>query len=713
MHSIGKIIKKYFFVIILVITLIAIQANCELALPSYTSNIVNVGIQQSGIEKAIPEYLSVTIYNKIKAFLTTDNKNLMEQNYLLTAKGDLKEDYYKLKEIDEKTEEDLEKALIQPLAIIYYLENGAIDVKTLGFSSLSEMYSALSYLDDATKTKMLNEKIGEEESLLKQVSLNMIKMEYDALGVNVNNMQMDYIITTGLKMLAIALLAAIVTIVASFFSSRIGAFFARDLRKKIAEQVMTYSHKEFEEISTASLITRTTNDVTQIQNLLVMSLRMLVFAPIMGIGAIIKVHGNSLSWIIVSIVLLIILLVIVVFSFVTPKFKIVQKLIDKLNLISREFITGIPVIRAFSNEKYEEKKFDEANTNLMRLSLFLNKITSVLMPLMNLIMNVACILIIWYGAKRIDFGTLQVGDLIAFITYTIHIIMSFLVLSMFSIMLPRGIVSLKRIAEVLNKESVIQEKKQTIPFVKDLKGTIEFKNVFFRYADAKENVLENISFKVEAGSTVAFIGSTGSGKSTLINLIPRFSDVTYGEILVDGVNIKDASLSDLRARIGYVPQKGILFSGTIKSNIALGVKKISQEDLEMAMDISCAKEFIKTKEKGVDSPISQGGTNVSGGQRQRLAIARAIAKKPEIYIFDDSFSALDYKTDARVRKLLNKHTKGSTKLIVAQRVSTIMNADKIIVLDEGKIVDMGTHDELLKTCKIYQEIAHSQLKEVA
>lgn len=710
MRQIGKIIKKYFLLIILVITLIAIQANCELALPSYTSDIVNIGIQQGGIENSALDYVSETTFEKLLTFMATEEKQLVQKSYILKTKGDLKEDYY---QFQGDTNEALEKILSRSEVIYYYIEKGIIQPQTLGFNNKEEIYQSLNYLSDDAKAEMMKKYLGEEESLLKQVSLNMVKDEYSKLGVNVNNMQMNYIINTGIKMLSIALLAAIVTIIASFFSSRIGAFFARDLRKKIAEKVMTYSHKEFEEISTASLITRTTNDVTQIQTLLVMSLRMLVFAPIMGIGAIIKVHGNSLSWIIVSIVLLIIFLVVVVFSFVTPKFKIVQKLIDKLNLISREFITGIPVIRAFSNEKYEEKKFAKTNTKLMKLSLFLNKITSVLMPLMNLIMNMACILIIWYGAKRIDFGTLQVGDLIAFITYTIHIIMSFLVLSMFSIMLPRGIVSLKRISEILNKESVIQNRSNPIPFKNDLKGTIEFKNVFFKYADAEENVLENISFKVDAGSTVAFIGSTGSGKSTLINLIPRFSDVTYGEIIVDGVNIKDADLKTLRSKIGYVPQKGILFSGTIKSNIALGVSHLSTNDLNMAMEVSCAKEFIEEKEDGVNSPIAQGGTNVSGGQRQRLAIARAIAKKPEIFIFDDSFSALDYKTDAKVRKLLNKYTKGSTKLIVAQRISTIMNADKIIVLDEGKIVDIGTHEELLKSCQIYQEIAHSQIKEVA
>lgn len=688
MKSISSIVKKYALLIILTISLVGVRAICELTLPEYTSNIVDVGISRKGIEGTYFTHVSSDTLNNIKYLLDEDEIKFIDEAYVL------QDDYYELQDLSEEELTKLSDILMYPTALLSYLDTTA--------------NTEIGFLDLADYEDML----PKEELIVEQMSISFIEKEYQSLDINMDDYQMDYIIHTGAKMIGIAIIAAIVSIITSYLSSRVSAFFARDLRKLVTEKVLTYHHKEFTEISTASLITRTTNDITQVQMLLMMSMRMLCFAPIMGIGAVLKVWGNSLAWIIAGAVIFIIAIILLMFAFVIPKFKVVQDAIDKLNLVSREFISGIPVIRAFSNEHYQEEKFDKQNKNLTKISLFLNKITSSLNPLMSLIMNITCILIIWYGAQKIDLGTMQVGSLIAFITYTMHIIMSFLMISMFTIILPRAIVSIKRINEILKKEPSIQNKENLKPFNPDLKGTIEFKEVYFRYADAEEDILENISFKVEPGTTTAFIGSTGSGKSTLINLIPRFSDVTGGKILVDGVDIRDVDIAALRKKIGYVPQKGMLFSGTIKTNIALGLNHITKDDLDLAAKISCSKEFIDEKENSFDSSISQGGTNVSGGQRQRLAIARAVAKKPEIFIFDDSFSALDYKTDAKVRKLLDKNTKGATKLIVAQRVSTIMNADQIIVLDEGKIIDIGKHDELLERCSIYKEIASSQLKEV-
>ena len=472
---------------------------------------------------------------------------------------------------------------------------------------------------------------------------------------------------------------------------------------------MTYSNKEFESFSTASLITRSTNDIQQVQMLVVMLLRIVFFAPIMGIGALTKVSGNEMSWIIGLAVLVIISFVIILFSIAMPKFNKVQKLIDRVNLVAREILSGIQVIRAFGTEKHEEERFDKANKDLMKVNLFVNRTMTIMMPTMMFIMNGVSVLIIWVGASKIDAGTIQVGTLLAFITYTMQIIMSFLMISMVSIMVPRAFVSMERIGEVLDKDTSIKQKDKCLKFNNNLKGTVEFKDVYFRYPDAEEDVLQNISFKATKGTTTAFIGSTGSGKSTLINLIPRFFDVTGGKILIDGIDIRDANIKELRDKIGYVPQKGILFTGTIESNIAFGLHKKDAEVIKKAAQISQSLEFINDKKDKYETAISQGGTNVSGGQRQRLAIARAIATDPEIYIFDDSFSALDYKTDAKLRKELNKVTKDSTIFIVAQRISTVMNADQIIVLDKGHIVGIGKHKDLLKNCDIYKEIAYSQL----
>ncbi len=512
-------------------------------------------------------------------------------------------------------------------------------------------------------------------------------------------------------MVGIALISMVATVIVSFIAARVAAALGRNLRKDVFNKVVGFSNAEFDEFSTASLITRTTNDIQQIIMLVVMGLRIVFYAPILGIGGVIKVinTGASMGWVIAVALISILLLVIVLFSFAMPKFKSVQKLVDRLNLVTRESLTGMLVIRAFSTQKYEEEKFEVANKNLTRTNLFVNRVMTVMMPLMMFIMNVITLLIVWVGSHRIDEGIMQVGTMMAFMQYTMQIIMAFLMISMVSVILPRAMVSAQRVSEVLNVDVAIKDSEKLQMFNDDEKGTIEFKNVSFRYPGADEDVISNVSFKAFPGETTAFIGSTGSGKSTLINLIPRFYDTTEGEILIDGVNIKSVSQYDLREKIGFIPQKGLLFSGTIESNLKYGGDHITDEDMIKASEIAQAMEFINSKEEGFNTEIAQGGTNVSGGQKQRLAIARAIAKKPEVFIFDDSFSALDFKTDAKLRKAINTELKESTLLIVAQRISTIMNANQIIVLDEGKVVGKGTHKELMENCEVYQQIALSQL----
>ena len=560
---------------------------------------------------------------------------------------------------------------------------------------------------DTIKAKM--DSMG--ESVVKQYAINRVKEEYKAVGLDIEKVQMKYIAKTGLKMLGITLVSALITICNSYLISRLSSAFAKELRSKVVKKVMSFSNEEFESLSASSLITRTTNDIQQIQMLIVMLMRVVVYAPIIGIGAFLKVKDSSMAWVIGVALVAILAVILVLFFVAVPNFKKVQELLDRVNLVSREILTGLPVIRAFATEKYEEKRFDKANKDLTKVNLFVNKVMSVMMPTMMFIMNAICILIIWVGADRIDNATIQIGDLMALIQYSMQIIMAFLMISMVSIMMPRALISIKRIVEVLNKEVTVKDPIKPKKFNEKTKGKVEFRDVYFRYPDAEEDVLRNINFTVNKGETVAFIGSTGSGKSTLINLVARFFDVTGGKILVDECDIKDVKIKDLREKIGFVPQKGVLFSGTIASNLKLGNEKLTEEEMKRVAQISQSLEFIDKKEDGFDSPISQSGTNVSGGQKQRLAIARAIAKNPEIYIFDDSFSALDFKTDAKLRKALKEYTKDSTILIVAQRISSIMNADKIIVLEQGEIVGMGTHNELLKNCEVYKEIASSQLGE--
>ena len=721
MKHILKILKKYSFYIILIFILLFMQANCDLTLPEYTSDIVNIGIQQSGIESPVPEVIKEEEYNKLLLFMNSENKEKVNDSYVLITKDDREylDEYPLLNEenlyILKDDASDLRSIITLPMIMVYNISQENFDFSSLDFQIPEGMsiYDALKMMDEQQHDEFINkmsEKYSSDTvSLLEQTAIVYLKDEYTKIGLDVEGMQIGYIAITGLKMLGLALLSMALTIASVFLSSRVAAFFSRDLRSKVVNKVMTYSNTEFESFSTASLITRSTNDIQQIQMLIVMLLRIVFFAPIMGIGALAKVSGNDMSWIIALAVVTIIGFVIVLFGLAMPKFNKVQKLIDKVNLVSREILSGIPVIRAFGTEKHEEKRFDNANKDLTKVNLFVNRVMTIMMPSMMFIMNGVSVLIVWIGASKIDAGTIQVGTLIAFITYTMQIIMSFLMISMVSIMVPRAFVSLKRIGEVLDKDTSIKQIDKPQKFNDELKGVVEFKDVYFRYPDAEEDVLQNISFKANPGTTTAFIGSTGSGKSTLINLIPRFFDVTGGKILIDGVDIRNANIEKLRSKIGYVPQKGTLFSGTIESNIAFGLDKMDKEKITKAAKISQSLEFIENKKDEFKSEISQGGTNVSGGQRQRLAIARAIAIDPEIYIFDDSFSALDYKTDAKLRKELAKTTKNATIFIVAQRISTVMQADQIIVLDKGHVVGIGTHKELLKSCDIYQEIAYSQL----
>jgi len=725
MKKILNILKKSFLSIFIVIILLIIQARCDLALPDYTANIVNVGIGQSGISDNVLEVVRESEMKKILLFTDADEKIL--SNYILIVKNDSKytkkypilkdENIYILDNIGKESREKLNEYLRQPLVLVSTFQNkNEITEKIYSEYNISDEVSLLDIFYNMTDEQLeltlkdIKKTFSDfPDSLVSQMGIAYIKNEYKIIGLNLEKMQINYIVNAGIKMLGIALLIMIITIITSYLSSKIGAKFSKQLRSEVVNKVMSFSNKEFEEISTASLITRSTNDVNQVQMLIIMLLRMIIYAPILGFGALSKVSGNSLSWVIAVAVLAIISLVIILFSFALPKFKVVQKFFDKINLVSRETLSGIPVIRAFANEKHEEKRFDDANKDLTKLNIFVSRLMSIMMPTMMFIMNGVSILIIWVGASKIDIGEMQVGDLMAFITYTMQIIMSFLMISMMSIILPRSWVSIKRIAEIFNKKASVIEKNELVKFDKNIKGLIEFKDVYFRYPDAEEDVLQNISFKVLPGTTTAFIGSTGSGKSTLINLIPRFYDVTGGKILIDGVNIKDVSLHDLREKIGFVPQKGMLFTGTIESNIKFGSDMISDEEVKKAAKIAQALDFIEEKKDKFQSEISQGGSNVSGGQKQRLAIARAIATNPEIYIFDDSFSALDYKTESRLRKVLKKETKGSTVLIVAQRISTVLSADQIVVLDQGKIVGIGTHQELMNSCDIYKEIALSQL----
>jgi len=712
MKEIFNTLKKYTLSIIIMVICIIMQATLDLKLPDYTSDIVNIGIQQNGIKNTAIEKVRTSEYEKIKIFMDSNEEKIFKDNYKLNN------NIYELKK--DGNEEKISNILVEPLAIVSMLNNiKGESLKTLvgeniivsPTSTFFEIYKLIPQESQEKIVKEIRKQFSDLEPSIKSGSaIEYIKSEYKVIGISLESKQSSYLFTTGLKMVVVALLSMSVVVLTVFTSSRMAARFSRDLRQKLVKKVLTFSNKEYEEFSTSSLITRSTNDIMQIQMFLIMGFRTLIYAPIVGIGAYIKVSQNEMGWVIGIAVLAIIIIVSTLFTVAMPKFKRIQELIDKLNLVFRETLTGLPVIRAFSNEHYEENKFNTANKNLMKTNEFVNIAMSFMFPLMSFVMNGVAILILWVGSSKVNEGILQIGNLIAFMTYAIQIIMAFLMFSFLSIMIPRAFISFKRIQEIFNKETSIKEAEIIKSFNPNLKGYIEFKDVYFRYPDASEDVLEDISFTASPGKTTAFIGSTGSGKSTLINLIPRFFDATSGKILVDGVDIKECDLKELRSKIGYVPQTGILFSGTIESNINLGNEvNLNKQDLIKYSNIAQASNFIEEKEDKYRSLVSQGGTNLSGGQKQRLSIARALAINPDIYIFDDSFSALDFKTDARLRKEIKKITKDKTVLIVAQRVSTIMHADEIIVLDEGKIVGKGNHKDLLNSCNVYKEIVSSQL----
>lgn len=739
MLKILKYLKSFITVIIVIIGLLLVQAICDLSLPEYMSNIVNVGIQQRGVENAVPKVIRKSEFDKLKLFMSEDDKKKVEKSYILIDKKNLSksevEDYlkeysklndellYKLNTKDKDQIDEINSIFGKSILIIEGIKKGGTSIFTYGmpeiiqgkFPSNIDPFVIISQMPKE-QIEIMKEKINEKfkdmpSSMITQLAVLYIYEEYKTIGIDTNKLQSNYILTEGSKMLILALLSMVATVLVALLAARVAAGFGRNLREHLFKKVTTFSNTEFDKFSTASLITRSTNDIQQVQTLMVMLLRMVFYAPILGVGGVIKVLSTdtSMGWIIAVAVMAILTLVILLFSLAIPKFKSVQKLVDKLNLIMRESLIGMLVIRAFNTQKYEEMKFEKANRDLTKTNLFISRLMTLMMPMMMLIMNSITLLIVWVGAHKIDAGNIQVGDMMAFIQYTMQIIMAFLMISMVSIMLPRASVSAQRIVEVLDTEVSITDPKEPRPFKSERHGYIEFDNVCFRYPGAKEDVLSNITFTARPGQTTAFIGSTGSGKTTLINLITRFYDVTSGKILVDGTDIRDVSQKELREKIGYAPQMGVLFSGTIKSNIKYGKKDATENEILKSAEIAQAMEFISAKTKGLNTDISQGGTNVSGGQKQRLSIARAIVKKSQIFIFDDSFSALDFKTDVALRKALKSETSESTVLIVAQRISTIMNADKIIVIDEGKIVGNSTHKELMKNCEVYKQIALSQL----
>lgn len=680
-----KPLKKMILYLILAILLLVIQAICELNLPSYTSNIINIGIGNKGIESTFPTVLREQEMSKILVNVNhKDEKKILNNYNLISLTSISKKEYlvYKNKYpiIDNEN---------------IYLYNNKVDISNVMGDAI------FNYLNQDKKIDM---------SLKNASILNYIENEYKIVGVDTAKIQSNYIFKTGLIMVLITLLCMVASIGVSYLSSRIASKYAKELRSNVFSKILTFSTVDMKKFGTSSLITRTTNDINRVQMLIIMFLRIVVYAPIMGVGAILKVLNSnaSLTWIIGLGIVCIVSLMLTLLFIALPKFEVVQKLIDKLNLTTREIVTGIPVIRAFSNQRYEEKRFDKVNRDLEKTNLFVERLMSLINPMISLVMNGVTLLILWEGAKKIDIGVINFGDVFALIQYAMQIIASFIMLSMVSIMIPRAMVSIKRISEILNYNVSIKDGEDAKD-IKEVEGLIEFKNVSFKYPNAKEEVLSNINFTAEVGKTTAIIGSTGSGKSTLINLLPRLYDVTSGEIKLDGVDIKNIKLHDLRNNIGYIAQKGVLFSGTIKSNIKYGNSSISDKQMIFASNVALADEFINSREGGYNYKIAQGGTNVSGGQKQRLSIARAIAKKPKVYIFDDSFSALDFKTDAKLRKNIKEKLGNVTTLIVAQRISTIMHADKIVVLEDGKVVGIGTHKELMKKCKVYKEIATSQL----
>lgn len=741
MMKLMKFVKPYRWMLLFSIALIFAQANLDLALPDYLSRIVNTGIQQGGVEDAMPEAIRASEMDKVVIFLSAEDKEDILASYsLVTDSSPEYETYlekyptladepiYVLNDIAQSELDRLNPAMAKALLTVSGIEQAMEDPEAAaqmsgafgGFDPSQlppgmDLFTLLGKLP-AAQLEQITDSVDEKfsalgETMIVQAGVNVVRKEYEALGMDTEQLQNNYILTAGAWMLGLTLLSGVATIIVGYLSAKIAAGMARDIRRDVFQHVESFSSTEFDKFSTASLITRTTNDVTQIQMVSMMMIRMMFYAPLMGVGGIIKVITNEspLAWIIGVAVLMLVSLIAIVFSLSLPKFKIIQSLTDRINLVARENLTGMMVVRAFTMENFEEKRFDVANKDLTAVSLFINRVMVVMMPLMMLIMNVMLLGVIWFGANQVAASNMQVGDMMAFMQYAMQIVMAFLMLSMMFIMIPRASVSADRIHEVLSTEPHIHDPKDAKKFAEPFKGEIEFRNVSFRYPGGDIDAVQNISFVAKPGQTTAFIGSTGAGKSTIVNLIPRFYEVSDGSIFIDGIDIRDVTQHDLREKIGYVPQKSALFSGTIESNMLYADKNATSDMLKSAIEIAQAKEFVNEKPEGMATEIAQGGTNVSGGQKQRLSIARAIVKKPPIYILDDSFSALDFKTDSALRRAFKEKSKDSTLLIVTQRVSTIKSAEQIIVLDDGKIVGKGTHNELMETCETYKEIALSQL----
>lgn len=739
MFKLKKYLKPHIVAVILAILFLFGEAVCELVLPNLMSDIVNVGIQNTGVENASPEVISTDGMTLLKPFMSDNSKKLIEKSYKLVESGtDSAKDYenaypilkesgkgvYVLTDYSDRSALDdiFGKASVALIAMMQdFAKQGntsASSSKDMDISNadITEMYKInpmLSMIPQAKFDGYINDSNNADNQITNTVGCAITKLFYKEVGIDMGQYQFNYIAKIGVYMLLITLAGGIFAILVSLIASKVAAGVAKDLRRDLFQKVESFSNREFDSFSTASLITRTTNDITQIQMFVVMAIRLICFAPIMGIGGMIMAlqQGVSLSWIILLAIVLLIIVMVVICIVALPKFKSIQKMVDKLNLVTRESLTGMMVIRAFGTQKNEEERFDKANKDLTSVNLFVNRVMVILMPIITLIMNGVTLLIVWVGAHQIEAAQIQIGDMMAFMQYGMIIIMAFLMISMMFIMIPRASVSASRIAEVLESELSIKDSKNPKSLGENSKGEISFNNVSFKYGNAEDNVIENISFTAKPGQTTAFIGSTGSGKSTLVNLIPRFYDVTAGSITFDGIDIRDITQHELRSKIGLVPQKGVLFSGDIASNLRYGKRDASDSEIAEAAKVAQAEDFINSKLEKYESPIAQGGTNVSGGQKQRLCIARALAKKAPVYIFDDSFSALDFKTDAALRKALKKYTGDSTVLIVAQRISTIMDAEQIIVLDEGKMVGKGTHKELMQSCPTYREIASSQLNE--
>ena len=715
MIKLMKYLKKSAGYVALIIALLFLQAYCDLSLPDYTSKIVNIGIQQKGIEDGVPQKIRKTSMDALELFMSQEDISELETAY--TEDGEL----YVLKDIDKDTRSSLNEILGKPMLMLGGLtmetEASGEMLAQMGIPEGADPVEAIAQMPEDARAQM-TESMGEKfrdmpDSMITQAAVSYVQAEYEALGEDVDGLQMKYIGKAGLKMILMALLIMAASISVVFLSAKVAASLGHDIRGDIYRKVIGFSSNEYNKFSTASLITRSTNDVQQVQMTMAMMFRIVLYAPIIGIGGVLRVleTDSSMTWILGVGVVLILVIIGLLFSIAMPRFTKLQTLIDRLNLVTREILTGIPVIRAFSREKHEEDRFEDANKVLTKTNLFVNRCMTFMMPSMMLIMNGISVLIVYNGSYAVDAGNMQVGDMMAFIQYAMQIIMAFLMITAMSIMLPRANVAAMRIVEILETENSLKEPEAPVHPSEEIKGTVEFDHVSFAYPDAGENVLTDISFKAEKGQTLAVIGSTGSGKSSLINLIPRFYDVIQGCVKVDGVDVRSMSQKELRDRLGYVPQKGVLFSGTIDSNIRYGKTDISEEQVKKAAMVAQAQDFIEEKPHGYESPVAQGGTNVSGGQKQRLSIARAVAKDPEIFIFDDSFSALDFKTDKALRKALKEHTKNATTIIVAQRISTILNADQILVLDDGKMAGLGTHRELMKNCEVYRQIAMSQLSE--